>query len=125
MDQKTIKFPKYLERRLSESGILVFREKHGNRYFICNTKEDYCRAAIKIIKERLDEGWYWDEEDDDDNQAAAEYAGVKRRKRYVRKDETTARQIVESNDLVRAYMFLEERSDYEYEGMYIEYPEDF
>ena len=53
---------KYLERELSSPGILIFKEKHDTRYFVCNTKEDYCKAAMHVLRGRLeDDCWYYDE----------------------------------------------------------------
>lgn len=43
----------YIQRIDDEKGrILVFREKHGNRYFLAETKEQVYDACLKILKER-------------------------------------------------------------------------
>ncbi|MCV0439864.1 MAG: hypothetical protein K5880_14790 [Hydrogenophaga sp.] len=98
-----------MARRLSSAGILTFKEKHGDRYFVCNTPEDYCKAAMKILKERASEKfcWYYDDPKDPDT-------GL-----------TRAKEIIETNDLEAAFEFLDLRSDWEYEGMDIEYPETY
>ena len=100
---------KYLARRLDTAGILIFREKHGNRYFVCNTPEDFCKAAMKILKERADPKfcWYYEDASEPDT------------------DLNRAKEIIENNDLEAAYEFMDLRSDWEYEGMEIEYPETF
>ena len=100
---------KYLARRLESPGILTFNEKHGRRYFVCSTPEDFCKAAMKILKERADEKfcWYYDDPSEPDT-------GL-----------TRAREIIENNDLEAAFEFLDLRSDWEYEGMDIEYGEEY
>jgi hypothetical protein len=99
---------KYLERRLSRAGLLLFKEKHGSRYFVCEDQDAFCRAAMHVLKERLAEGyWYHDDSS------------------YPDQGETRAREIVESNDLEAAFEFMDLRSDAEYEEMYIEYPEKY
>ena len=118
---------KYLERRLANAGIMIFKEKHHTRYFICNNSDDYCRVAMKILKERVEQEWYWDEEDDtSNNNEGLEYLGQKPRKqRHVPKDKTEAQQIITDNDLEEAFVFIDRRSDWEYEGMEIEHPETY
>lgn len=98
---------KYIERRLTDAGILVFSEKHGTYYYICSNKEDFCKAAMKVVKDRLEENMYYDDPDD-------EWPG-----------ETRAKEIVAQNDNEAAYEFLDSRSDHEYEDMQIEYPEKY
>jgi len=102
---------KYIERRLEGAvpGILVFREKHGTRYFMCNSREDFYRAAMKILKERADKKYSWYYEDPTEPET----------------DLNRAKEIIANNDLEAAYEFMELRSDWEYEGMDIEYPEKF
>ena len=41
-----------------KSRIVVFREKHGDRYFDASTEKKYEAACIKIVKERQLDGWY-------------------------------------------------------------------
>jgi hypothetical protein len=38
--------------------ILILREKHGDRYFDVPDDEVLHKTCVKILKERLDEGWY-------------------------------------------------------------------
>jgi len=108
-DPLVSRMPKYLGRRLATPGILVFKEKHGNRYFVCNNEEEYCRASMKVLKDRSGEKhcWYFDDPDDLDT-------GI-----------TRAKEIIAANDNVAAYVFLHSRSDWEYEDMEIEYGEEF
>jgi hypothetical protein len=43
----------YIQRIDDKKGrILVFMEKHGNRYFLAETKEQVYDACLKILKER-------------------------------------------------------------------------
>lgn len=39
--------------------ILVTYEKHGNRYFDANTPESLGKASLKILKERMNDGYYY------------------------------------------------------------------
>lgn len=118
----------YLERSLSSPGILVFEEKHGTRYLVCNTREDYCRAAMHVLRGRLEDYWYYDEELESSEIAekeAAAYCGVVYKERVLRKDKTEAQRIVDSNNLEAAYEFLSDRDHGEYEGMQIERGENY
>lgn len=38
--------------------IIIFKEKHGNRYFDASTPQALDNACRKILKERLKYGWY-------------------------------------------------------------------
>lgn len=38
--------------------VVVFHEKHGNRFFSVRKPDDYARIAIKIVKERYERKWY-------------------------------------------------------------------
>lgn len=38
--------------------ILIFEEKHGNRYFIVNNRPELEQVALKIVLERNEQGWY-------------------------------------------------------------------
>jgi hypothetical protein len=78
--------------------ILVVREKHGNRYLPAATDEELHASALKLVTNRVEDGyWYYDDEDD----AAA----------------TRASDIVQASDGTAAWRFLQERDDYEYEGV--------
>jgi hypothetical protein len=46
--------------RIFDKGkcILVAEEKHGTRYFDAATKEILCKSALKLLKERYDQD-YW------------------------------------------------------------------
>lgn len=41
--------------------LIVFKEKHGDRHFGYNTRQDLLLTAEFIVRERHDEGWYEDE----------------------------------------------------------------
>jgi hypothetical protein len=104
---------KYIERTLSSSGILVFTEKHGVRHFICKDKDDYCRAAMKVLKERFEEGWYGDEKEP----LNPDFPGGQE-----------AFIITEDGDNEAAYEFMHQRSSEiyaEYEEMEIFYSEEY
>jgi len=38
--------------------VMIFEEKHGSRYFVINDKVDEAKAALKMLRERSAEG-YW------------------------------------------------------------------
>lgn len=120
---------KHLERTLSTPGILIFKEKHGIRYFVCNTKEDFCKAAMHVLRHRLKDGyWYYDEEIDSKEitkKQTAAYCGIVYKEPFLLKDKTKAQMIVDSNNLEAAYEFLYEHSDGEYQDMTIEIPEHY
>ena len=40
--------------------VVKFKEKYSNRYFYVPTFEDLCKVAIKIFKERVEEGYWYD-----------------------------------------------------------------
>lgn len=42
----------------TEKKILILEEKHGDRYYDASTPEALSRAAVKVLKERAEEG-YW------------------------------------------------------------------
>jgi len=46
--------------------ILVATEKHGTRYFDASTDEQLHRAALKLLAERKEMGWYYDPKPPDD-----------------------------------------------------------
>ncbi len=97
---------KYLERGLSKAGILLFKEKHGTRYFICQDADAFCRAAMKVLKDRFEERYYDDPRQD-------------------RLGETRAQEIIETNDIEAAFEFMNLRGDAEYEAMDIEHAEEY
>ena len=125
----TSNFPKYLERTISSPGLVVFHEKHSERYFYCKTREDYFKMALHVLKGRLkDDYWYFDEEYTEEEltiQKSASYLGTTNKPRELQKDETLAKQIVKSKRGDMAYCFLRDRGEYEYERMTIEQLEDY
>jgi len=120
---------KYLANIISRPGILIFEEKHGTRYFVCNNSQEFCRAAMKVLRERLeDDYWYHDEElepEDFAKKEAAAYCGIVYRAPRLIKDKTRAQKISDTNDYEAALEFMEERSDYEYERMKLDAGEEY
>jgi hypothetical protein len=43
------------------STILIFKEKHGDRYFDASTPEAKSAAFLKILRERFNSGYYYEE----------------------------------------------------------------
>lgn len=82
--------------------LVVFREKHFNRFFRAETTRQFGKACMKVLQERSEQNWYdWDP--------------------LVAKQ---ARAIVNANDLRAAWAFIDKHSDGEYEGYDFEYIED-
>ena len=46
--------------KIEYPAILVFREKHADRFFIVNSPEDTAKVCHKILLERDEDGWYPD-----------------------------------------------------------------
>lgn len=40
-------------------NLLIFREKHGDRYFSYSTEEEKWLVSCQVAKERLEEGWWY------------------------------------------------------------------
>lgn len=43
--------------------ILVFTEKHGNRYMKASTQEELQESCLKVLRDRMDDGWYYEPEE--------------------------------------------------------------
>lgn len=86
--------------RLSENSLLIFSEKHGDRYFIVSDTEHLDAACMIVLYERFTDhyggSWYYDEA------------------------EIQAKYILDNNLTDAAFGFLETRDDCEYETFYIE-----
>jgi hypothetical protein len=58
-----------LERRLKghvdKNSIVIFKEKHEDRYFAIPDIDTFCKVALKIVTERFKDCWYGDESDYD------------------------------------------------------------
>jgi hypothetical protein len=82
--------------------IIILSEKHGDRYLKVEPNKE--AVALEILRERVADGyWYENWGDDPQNQW-----------------ETDAQNIIDIDDGVAAWEFLQERSDHEYEGIYIQ-----
>lgn len=60
--------------------IIIAKEKHGDRFYDASTPEAWAKNALKILTERWNEG-YWYEDPDDDGLGNSEWAD-KRREEY-------------------------------------------
>ncbi len=49
---------KIIKRNLLNKDMLVFHEKHGDRYFDASTPELIFKACLKILTERNKDNWY-------------------------------------------------------------------
>lgn len=79
----------------------VFKEKHGTRYYDASTMKRAHGAALQVLKDRTEEGWYEDYELDD--------------------PKSQAESILAQQDGNAALDFLSCRSDGEYESFELEY----
>jgi hypothetical protein len=43
---------------ITKHNVLVVREKHGDRYFYIQDTTDLHNAALRLVTERLNDGWY-------------------------------------------------------------------
>ena len=124
--------------------LLILKEKHGNRYFYVPTFEHLCKAALKVVLERNEQGYWYDfsEELDEDEKpeiskedlekmkdGPIKMVGLKEWEHYESKLDHKPKlikgkklldKVIEDNDLLSALQFLEDRRDYEYEGFEIE-----
>ncbi len=121
--------------------ILVVKEKHGTFYYDASTKEALNVSALKILKERWEEGyWYYHPDElysaedmriidlntvvDVLKKTAESHNRLAERERaqynsYVRWYER-AKHAVDNDDPTEAYRLLSERSDHEYESVRVE-----
>lgn len=84
--------------KITGPTILCLHEKHVDRYFVVSNSFMLCRAAYQIVLERTEEGWY---------------------------EVVDTKEILNNSaSLPSAYDYLESRSDYQYEGMELIYPEE-
>jgi len=82
---------------MDEMKIIMFREKHSNRYFTFNSEEELKEIFLKILKERLKEGYFSED--------------------YLHRDKADLL-IKEGKNckLLHLKFFFNNRSDYEYES---------
>ena len=123
-------------------AVIVCEEKHGTRYFVANSTEDIGRAALHLLKERNEQGYYPEpdappEEPQNKPEEMVDAQMVKSCKeqweRYNSVLESLAqeREFYESvqkalkeNHYVLATRLLESRDGYEHEGFVIETTSD-
>lgn len=127
-------------------AILRFKEKYGDRLFIINGEEDLTRAALKVIKDRFEDGYWYDEPEEPTKpdysleeaatlKGAAKEAALREIDRFQRSklayEEALEmwkilKSAVDNNDGRIAYYFLHYRSDMrcEYETLELLLPED-
>jgi hypothetical protein len=121
--------------------IIIFKEKHGDRYFDASTPELLHKACLKIFKERLAEGWYEgyaypelqkptmtiQESLTHDKKIQAvvedqwrEYNNVLRGINKQAQEKAYIEKVVAEDSGEKAHKFLNHRSHYEYESYEIE-----
>jgi hypothetical protein len=115
--------------------LIVFKEKHGNRYFRLASKEDLSGAALTILKERLKNIYIYKSKgpveldftiDDVENMPPSlKESAMSKLKDYNRRiseaekdneDYYLSQYAIENNDGEIAWYVLMCRVDYEYEG---------
>lgn len=127
------------EKRPFVGGVLVTKEKHGDYYYHCPTQEALYVAALQILTERFNEGyWYPKPEEpvpvDDETEktvllipdevirkrALAEVRITKRRNQECIKalqDYQSIEHAVKEKNGREAWACLQDSRDYEYEGL--------
>ena len=124
--------------------IMCFQEKHGNRYFICNSLEDVFQVSLKVLTSRLADGYWYDEPEGEPTHppymleqaeallGSARDAALKELKGYQQAckewlEESlewhNIQEAVSNKDGKLALCCLYQRKDYEYEGYEFETPE--
>lgn len=88
---------------MKKTKVMLFHEKHGYRLFLAETQEQMEAAALKVLTDRLADGWWFDEE-----------------------DEKEIERVVKHQDKAAALTIIAERSrqGYEYEEWHFEYLEE-
>jgi len=118
-----------------KNRILIFKEKHGDRYFYVPTPDDLHKAAIKVFKERVKEGyWYYFDVKEPLKPDISREDGLKFKAFYER-DLKYYNEILKEKKLYEnalndttgeiVWKFLRQRQDNEYEGFCIAWGEDF
>ena len=126
--------------------IVIFHEKHGDRYFVSNSQKDLEAVALKVVLERDGEGyWYYFDSEKSTEPKVSKADGLKlggrlkeasvlewidyernlREYNYEQKDKETLQKIKTEKNGELALKFLRSRRDAEYEGFDIEEPEKF
>ncbi len=62
-DKVDAAFNRYFKENLGPRTFIVFKEKHGDRYFDTSTREKLEKMALYILDQRVEEGWLGEEED--------------------------------------------------------------
>jgi len=127
------------------NSILVFKEKHGERYFLVPTVEALQKAALKVALERNEEGYWYDFDEEapvepkikledagkfGDNIASAvsrEWRDYEYKVRSYKQSlclKNMLDKIVKEKDGATALTLLQEMSEGEYEGFEVITAED-
>lgn len=148
MSSQTKKKTSKKKQKEERQRIIVFKEKHGNRYFDAATDEKLHAAALKVLRDRFNIGWYYPpaslKEDPMAKIAELEEAlkvlkdsdlikqtkkKIEQTKREImsRKEQVlewlTIQKALEESNGKLAYQVLNFRRDYEYEEFDFEYLE--
>lgn len=107
---------------------ILLREKHGDRYIDASTPDKALKAAMKIVFERLDEGWYWEEIPEDVTPDQLDLF----KKPYKSKEDAVREWLEMAKNPTLEYLagyriveFLQERDKNEYEGFEVNWLESF
>ena len=55
-----IKIARFTEYDEDANYVLIAKEKHGTRYMDASTKDAFLANALKLMKERIGHGWYYE-----------------------------------------------------------------
>ena len=130
--------------KVIQPTIVVVEEKHGNRYFIANTQQELFDISLKLVKERFEAGYFGEKTSlplaPEYTRAEAEALkpGIRSAVlKTITKWENDVLEIKNDNEMFEraeraiakkdgkeALMILADRSDYQYENVTLEIPED-
>lgn len=112
--------------RDNPGAFLLLREKHGDRYIDVSTPDKATRAAVRIVSERLREGWYWEETPADIIPGQNDLF----KQPWVSQEDKIREWLGMAEDPVQEYLagyniflFLKTRDDHEYEGFEVNWLE--
>lgn len=125
------------ERRPSveRPSVLILHEKHGNRYLLANSDQELHRAALAVLKARMEAGYFYREPEPPEDpgltkeqvealpasiretakKKLAQYLGDLRYYRDEKKLFEETQRALKEGDGRAAWEILRDRSDHEYE----------
>jgi len=140
--QVSMSYVRQVQAMIDQPTLLVFKEKHEDRYYLCRNIDELGTACLDVMRDRRDQGYYKSypvamnkpktivadiDPADDELRVATHrmwerYARAEEQARRSEETEKLAEEILEKGLLTEAFWFLHDRDDNEYERMEVEYP---